>query len=542
VEERGGGLRIGADLTGGRTQRVGGLEWVPALGPLAACVAVADVDAELAEERRARNLGLELLGRAGLDEATLAVRAHIREGRLVALSDRFRWRGPVAVLAVSAPRFAAGHFWIGLGRAFAERGGLSLARADGVVELPGQLRDPGFQIGDTLEEFPATGTRGLVHAAMLPDQPAFDCTGAGRDAKQVRAETLTAADFDDQIAKLTTEATKAERSEVAKWLRRNYPSEHSPRAIPALERLIAKDTDSGVRRNAVAALVLIVHRHDVSCPLGLIAALRDPVDEVRWEASVLSGPYKKRLAPGVLDALIAATTDDRVDVRSTCLLHLACAAGKDVKARAAIEKAKGDETFEVRHTAHSAWFTATDDMTAYLTYVIRVREEPKAVLNALAEGSEAAGLQQRQRNLFLIGSAARIGDWTEERPDDLAAALSQILDDKSPTMRRGAADLMGAAARKVEKRRDPLAEFGTSPLESLLPLNDPDRPPKAKPAPAPEPSKAYARLLERNADARLRDLATKDADESVRLAARRALERFGEVPQPPNIRPKEIKR
>lgn len=360
----------------------------------------------------------------------------------------------------------------------------------------------------------------------------------------VRAEPPSAADFDTQLAKLTPEATKAERLAVAKWLLSNFPSKHSPRAVPALEQLICKDAEPEVRQKAVAALVQLVNRHDVPCPLGLIAALRDPVDEVRWEASILSGPYKKPLAPGVLDALIVATADERTDVRSICLIHLAQAAGKDVKARAAIAKAKEDKTFDVRNMAHSAWLLATDDLAAFLTYVIRVREEPKAVLDALAEGSEAAKLQQYQRNLFVLGSAARIADWTHERPDDLAAALIKLLDDKSATMRRGAADLIGVSARKVEqKRRDPLAPFdaGNSPFESLLPYLDPDgKTPKEKPAPAPQPSKAYAGLLERKADDRLRP-GREGFGRSGPRGARRALERFAEVPVPLNIRPREVK-
>src|SRR5262249_37289051 len=55
----------------------------------------------------------------------------------------------------------------GLGRTLAERGGLPLAGADGLLQLPGQFGDPGFEFGDTLEEFPAAGTRGLVHAAIV---------------------------------------------------------------------------------------------------------------------------------------------------------------------------------------------------------------------------------------------------------------------------------------------------------------------------------------------------------------------------------------
>ena len=168
VQDRGRGLGVGADLAGGRAQGVGRLERVPALGPLAARLAVADVDAELADQRRAGDLGLELVGRAGLDEAAPAVRAGVGQVGLVALGDLFGWRRrAVAVGAVGVARLAAGRLRVGLGRPLAERGGLPLAGAEGVVEPPGQLGDLGFEFGDTLEEFPAAGTRGLVHAAIV---------------------------------------------------------------------------------------------------------------------------------------------------------------------------------------------------------------------------------------------------------------------------------------------------------------------------------------------------------------------------------------
>jgi hypothetical protein len=101
VQDRGRGLGVGADLAGGRSQGVGGLERVPALGPLAARRAVAYVDAELADQRLARDLGLELVGCAGLDQATAAVRTRIGQVRFVALRNLFGWRGR-AVPVVSA--------------------------------------------------------------------------------------------------------------------------------------------------------------------------------------------------------------------------------------------------------------------------------------------------------------------------------------------------------------------------------------------------------------------------------------------------------
>src|SRR5690606_20732000 len=111
-------------------------------------------------QRLAWNLGLELLHRTGLDEAALTVRAGSREVRLVALGDLLgRWRRAVSVLAVRVPRLAAGRLRVGLGWTFAERGSLSLAGAQGLVEPPGQLGDLGREFGNLLGEFPATGTR-----------------------------------------------------------------------------------------------------------------------------------------------------------------------------------------------------------------------------------------------------------------------------------------------------------------------------------------------------------------------------------------------
>ena len=127
-----------------------------------------DVNAELTNYRRAWDLGLERIGGARFHEAAPAVRARVGAVSLVALGVLFGWRRrAVAVGPVDAARRAAGRFRVGLGRTLAERAGLSLAGAGGGVEPPGQLRDLGFEFGDTLEEFPAAGTRGLVHTAIV---------------------------------------------------------------------------------------------------------------------------------------------------------------------------------------------------------------------------------------------------------------------------------------------------------------------------------------------------------------------------------------
>ena len=358
------------------------------------------------------------------------------------------------------------------------------------------------------------------------------------------AESQSAADVDAQLAKLTPKASKDERLQVAKWLRTNFSSEHAPKAIPALEELIQKDSEADVRRAAVAALVQIVNKHDVPCPLALIVALRDSEETVREQVFVLIGPFKRKLAPGVLDGLIAATTDKRPEVRVNSLILLSHAAPKDAKARAAIEKAKEERSFFVQHTAHCAWFTATDSVADFLAYIIRVREDPDAVLESLPKDSEEAKRQQIMRNLFSLGGAIRVVEWSNERPDELAAALIKLLDHKSAPMRRGAADLIGASAKHVELKRDD-TNFGidlkNSRFDGILPYPDP-KPKDAREKPdQPMPSKTYSKLMERKAIERLRYVATMDDDLTVRGAARLALERIAELPEPIQVKPREVR-
>jgi hypothetical protein len=176
VQERGRGLSIRADLAGGRAQSVGSLQRVSALAALAALLAVADVDAKLANQRLARNLGLELIGDAGFDKVALTVRAGIGEVGLMALGDLFggRWR-TVAMSAVFITRFATGRFRIHLGRTFAERSRLSLAGAKSLLESAGQLSDLGLEFSNLLEEFPTTGTRGFVHDSIVVARGSISC-------------------------------------------------------------------------------------------------------------------------------------------------------------------------------------------------------------------------------------------------------------------------------------------------------------------------------------------------------------------------------
>jgi hypothetical protein len=177
-------------------------------------------------------------------------------------------------------------------------------------------------------------------------------------------------------------------------------------------------------------------------------------------------------------------------------------------------------------------FRANDRLDEFLAYIIRVREDPDAVLSPAPENREIREREKAMKNLFVLGSAMRVIEWSERRADELAPALLKLLGDKSPVMRRGAANLIGAAVVKVDlsdpARRpdDWLARI----VSGVGPDNMP-RPPK-KDAPAEgraQKSKVAVRLEKLNVEARLRELRDKDPDRGVRDAARHALERLAGV-------------
>ena len=117
-----------------------------ALDPATTPQALADVDVELPADRPARDLGLELLGAVGLDQAPRAVRAGVGQTGFVDLVDLVGrgWR-PMAVLAMLVARFAPGALGVGLGRPFAEGGGLTLGGAAGLLKFRAEARHLGGQ-------------------------------------------------------------------------------------------------------------------------------------------------------------------------------------------------------------------------------------------------------------------------------------------------------------------------------------------------------------------------------------------------------------
>jgi hypothetical protein len=83
------GLSVRSQLRRGGTQRLGRLQGMAPLNPAAALTALPDMDVELAVNRLARDLDLELLGDVGLVEGAAAIGAAARQRCLVNLVDLF---------------------------------------------------------------------------------------------------------------------------------------------------------------------------------------------------------------------------------------------------------------------------------------------------------------------------------------------------------------------------------------------------------------------------------------------------------------------
>lgn len=367
-------------------------------------------------------------------------------------------------------------------------------------------------------------------------------------ALPLHAESPSEHDFKAARAKLDAKSSKEDRIAAIKWIADKSESEYAALAIEPLEKLIRSNGEEEVRRAAMTARQQIARNRNEPCPLAIVEALRDPVDMVRYEASMWAGLFKTRYAEGSVKLLIEALGDKRAEVRSDCLSHLADAGGKDSKALQAIENAKKDKVFNVRHSAFVAHFRLTNNLADYLDYLVRLSEDPVPLLDLFPADSQEANVQQTLRNLIVIGSAIAVAGWSENQPEELAKCLVKLLDHKSAAIRRGAARLLGAAAHRVELTQSKAPgqfELIFPHLDSgeLGKLHAPGvklpTAKKEKPRP-PLPSKAYAKFLEFKADRLLRYLSTMDEDLTVRATASLSLKRFAELPEPLTVAPRVV--
>ena len=94
--------------------------------------------------------------------------------------------------------------------------------------------------------------------------------------------TPPVADFKDNLKRLEESKDKEVRLGILKWLSRHAWAKSAELAIPVLERTIRTDPVMEVRRETVVVLSAIARERKKPCPLGLIEALLDKDEEVRF--------------------------------------------------------------------------------------------------------------------------------------------------------------------------------------------------------------------------------------------------------------------
>jgi hypothetical protein len=120
------------------------------LNATSALTALTDMNVELAMDRLAWDLDLELLGDMGFIEEAAAVGTAFRQLRLVDLIDLFgAGRLAVSLGTIVLPRLTSRLARIDLGLALGEGSGLALTGASCLVELTAQAFVLGLQVVDS---------------------------------------------------------------------------------------------------------------------------------------------------------------------------------------------------------------------------------------------------------------------------------------------------------------------------------------------------------------------------------------------------------
>jgi len=334
---------------------------------------------------------------------------------------------------------------------------------------------------------------------------------------------VTEAEFRQQIQRLDRKNDQAGRLKALKWIAEHPAAKQAELAIPALEHLIRKDPDEKIRDEALLAISKVARKQGKPCPLVLLEAVLDDDVGVRQSAGTVS-EFFTTYAPGAVPVLLRGVWSEDAGIRSDCLRLLACAGPRDQVVLAVIETAMHDRIFQVRHNAHCAKFRATNNLGEFLGWLVRLQEDEEGVLYPLPEEKDLRAQERTVRNLAVIGSATLIIEWCDKRPDELAAALLQLLDSKSPLVRRGAARLIGAAFVKVNPPQ-PGKSGDDFSRQALSYLYHDTKSPKTgdETGRRAEKSKAGVCLEKLNVRDRLAKLSADDMDPAVRRAARDAL-------------------
>jgi hypothetical protein len=358
----------------------------------------------------------------------------------------------------------------------------------------------------------------------------FSCTITQGQENRQPTET----EIKEQIQQLDPKNEKDTRIRALRWLNTNTNKNNAAQIIPIMEKCILEDPQWEIRQQSVRCLSQIVRKLEKPCPLTIVKALHDKEDFVRYEADLSINSFKT-FEEGSIDIVLKGADAENAELRSSSLWILGRFWGKDKKVLETIEKAKQDKVLEVRETAHEAMFLAKGKLAEHIPYLIRIQEDPSSFLSPGPEDSEQGKQERSFRNMILLGNAGRFIEWSHTRTDELAEVLFKLLENKSPIVRRGAANLIYDTAIHVDppKRKDNPLDFIKEPdgssFESLLPYLDPEAKAKPKKKEDPKKSKVLLQLEKQKVKAVLEKLRDEDPDKSVQTAARLALERISSL-------------
>ncbi len=318
-----------------------------------------------------------------------------------------------------------------------------------------------------------------------------------------------AEDFSQEIEHLSKGHPRAERIAAIEKLHGEHETKGAEKAIPALSAC-AKDDDPFIRSQSLLTLGLIAVDRKLPCPDPLVEALLDPDESVRHMATNLVGASDGYSPASLATAYRALEHDDYI-VRSAALEVIKFAGQHDKKALPAVKRALNDKNRQVRHNARVALWKLTGDREMKVRNLVEDFIEPvPAKASAAISNEEICEIKVSKGGAPMV-----LHDMSREYPRDVASLLIKLTKDASPSMRSGAASMLGVC-------------FGSQVKLSLLNSTGGVQFPDGDQFDETEADKTKRRLTAdmgiENVLQGLRD----DPDESVRKSAIAALDQLNE--------------
>jgi HEAT repeat protein len=305
-----------------------------------------------------------------------------------------------------------------------------------------------MQVSNLRRRLPAVGD----NAAMPTESPKVDPPKRERRWFQFSLRTLmiftmicavatgtlaTAADLSVEIERLSKDHPRSDRLDAIERLHDESKSNGAEKAIPGLS-ICAKDDDPVIRRRSLTALTMIAVHHKRPCPPPLVNALLDPDKDVRTVATNYVGAFDEYSHESLAVAYQALEQDD-YNVRNSALEVIKIAGGKDKKALAAVKKALNDKNLMVRGNAQVAMWKLTGDHELKVRNLVErfVAPDPENIKPPISKFEITA------IKLGKLGAPYGLRDMSREQPREVAAMLIKLTKDKVPSIRMGAASMLG---------------------------------------------------------------------------------------------------